>query len=1354
MKHIKLYFACLLMTAFSIGQVWAADVTYTFTTKSWAATSGGSAANWTSGQDGAGFSNNGIQVTTAASGANGTSPISFTNVTKVVCTYNTNASKGKGTIDVQVGTNAAKSVDWAYSGSASGTSANFTATVDYATAETGNVKITLNTSTNSIYLVSVTITTQSSNPEVSVSPASWDFGTVHASDAASKVFSVSGSNLTAGDLTLTVPAGFSVSPSSIAVNGTLDATNVTVSKNTSDVDDYEGNLEITGGGLENAKTVALTMTVDADPAPTGTFELFSGDLAEGDYVITHASANAIKAEINSDRFAAIEVSPSANIITNPDESIVWHIAQSGGYWTIYNVAADKYAASTGAKNKGALLDDGTDDKALWSLSGTYDFINKQNTASSVNATLRYNSQNALNTSWACYASGTGSALVLYKKQVAGQPATPEFSVAGGTYAGTQSVTLACTTDGATIYYTTDGTTPDNNSTEYTGAISVSASQTINAIAYVGSDASSVASAEYTILTPQTTMDQIFAVASADEGAAKSIAITFNNWIVSGAKGNTAYVTDGTKGFIVYYSGHGFAEGDILSGTAIFTIKLYNGAAELTAKLSGTVSTSTGGTATLNVLDADAISTLSGINTGSLIKISGEATATDVVAGVTLYKTIYPESSLPSLTVGHNYNCTGVYVQFNDTKEMMPRKSDDIAEIVDPGKVATPTFDPEGGEFSEAQNVTISCATEDATIYYTIDGTDPTTESTTYSTAIAVSKTTTIKALAVKAEMTNSDIASATYTISAGGGEDPDNTVTFNYEDYKGQGGPSGTGSSYTMADKPAVSIGNDKFFGNNSYAHFYAGGTITITPATGVTITRIVLTASAAGYNGYQSEGSITASTGSLSHDGAVVTWTGSADAAFTLENDKQIRWLTIVVTYEEADPSAPSLAVDPTVIDFGDVEQGESVTAKTVAVNFANLTGAVTYSGLSSPFSASGSISTTGDEITISADATVAVGNYEQTLTVTSAADSKSATVTVTMNVIAPETGDKYVKVTEAPGDWSGEYLLVYENGTTAYVWDGTDGAESCKTATIKSGNKIAKPDGAAVVTIEAITGGYSLQISGGTNDGKYIVDNANNAALKFGDDAYAATITYETDWTEILFSQRCIRYNAASGQERFRYYAADGQQKVQLYKKEAPAYETVRSGLECGRHYTVCLEKNITAVKGATFWNLRYKNAASTVAYLELETVIEAGKPYIFQATADKLKVIYGEEVAGAPVANGALVGTFSGLTTTQIDEIIATDGDIYMLFNNELRPVTSGNGNYLNAHRAYVRYDLLQEEPAQGFAPGKKVKRMPMQGQTTTDCELINAAEAPVKMMINGQLYILRGEKKYDATGRLVK
>lgn len=83
-------------------------------------------------------------------------------------------------------------------------------------------------------------------------------------------------------------------------------------------------------------------------------------------------------------------------------------------------------------------------------------------------------------------------------------ATPTFSPAPGTFTSAQTVTIDDATTGATIYYTTDGTTPTSASTNFTGAITVSATQTIKAIAITpGYADSSVASATYTINLPPT-----------------------------------------------------------------------------------------------------------------------------------------------------------------------------------------------------------------------------------------------------------------------------------------------------------------------------------------------------------------------------------------------------------------------------------------------------------------------------------------------------------------------------------------------------------------------------------------------------------------------------------------------------------------------------------------------------------------------------------------------------------------------------------------------------------------------------------------------------------------------------------
>ena len=79
-------------------------------------------------------------------------------------------------------------------------------------------------------------------------------------------------------------------------------------------------------------------------------------------------------------------------------------------------------------------------------------------------------------------------------------------------------------------------------------------------------------------------------------------------------------------------------------------------------------------------------------------------------------------------------------------------------------VSLPKFSPSSGDYTSTQYVTISCDTEDATIYYTVDGKNPTEESEVYKTPIEVSKTTTIKAFAKKEGMKNSGIATATIKI--------------------------------------------------------------------------------------------------------------------------------------------------------------------------------------------------------------------------------------------------------------------------------------------------------------------------------------------------------------------------------------------------------------------------------------------------------------------------------------------------------------------------------------------------------------------------------------------------------------
>ena len=371
------------------------------------------------------------------------------------------------------------------------------------------------------------------------------------------------------------------------------------------------------------------------------------------------------------------------------------------------------------------------------------------------------------------------------------------------------------------------------------------------------------------------------------------------------------------------------------------------------------------------------------------------------------------------------------------------------------------------------------------------------------------------------------------------------------------------------------------------------------------------------------------------------------------------------------------------------------------------------------------------------------------------------SATYTITVNAPAPTpTGTTYTKVTSTGEITDGEYLIVYE--TTSVAFNGaleTLDAEGNSVAVVINEGVIAGTTAidAAVFTIDVTAG--TLQSA----SGKYIGVSSNSNGLKQTEDAsmYTHTFSIDGEGNAVILanfeeSTMKLRYNpsTSAGNLRFRYYKNDGQQAIQLYKKETPepTYTEVRNGLTEGWYYTMCLDKAVTAVQGGTIWRVLSKAENGTDVILEEVTgTLEAGRPYIFYATADILEVVYAGSAVIEPVddeANHGLKGSFIQTKITQSD-------DNYIIYNNALYFVNSDNV-YVGANRAYLDMTdvpAYSDEPQQG-APRRRVV-MAVNGQNgATGFENINATEKPMKLMIDGKIYILRGEKMYDATGRLVK
>ena len=405
------------------------------------------------------------------------------------------------------------------------------------------------------------------------------------------------------------------------------------------------------------------------------------------------------------------------------------------------------------------------------------------------------------------ANYVGNIVINYAAAAPTQVATPTFDPAAGAVAYNSSVSISCATADATIHYTTNGTDPTSSSATYSSPIAITAATTIKAIAVKdGLTDSEIGTAAYTIAAPDAPN---FNVASGAIPAGTKVTITGTGTIryttngidptsstgtvysdpveinsnctlkaicVDGG-GNASSVTSANYGIIIPVTGYTI---DFESVPAAYTdwtmTNVERGSGTISAH-GGTYYGTTGGKASASIVTAAKVAKPETL-TFYVSKTTTNATSSTWYVEVSSDGSSWDEittQDATSMTAGSwtKVQCDivdgsddpyeNVYVRIRYAGSTAVRTIDDIT-LTEVMPVATPTFSVDAGTYTSVQSVTITCGTAGATIYYTTDGSDPTSSSTEYTSAVSIDHSCTLKAIAIKGD-DESNIASAAYTIN-------------------------------------------------------------------------------------------------------------------------------------------------------------------------------------------------------------------------------------------------------------------------------------------------------------------------------------------------------------------------------------------------------------------------------------------------------------------------------------------------------------------------------------------------------------------------------------------------------------
>jgi regulation of enolase protein 1 (concanavalin A-like superfamily) len=370
-------------------------------------------------------------------------------------------------------------------------------------------------------------------------------------------------------------------------------------------------------------------------------------------------------------------------------------------------------------------------------------------------------------------------------------ATPTFSPASGTsFSSTLSVSINESTTGSTIYYTTDGSTPTTSSPVYSSAITIGGSTTFNAVAVASGVTSAVGTASYTLTT---------------QSAGAPVNDDFNGsslnpslWTVLAPAGGSAAVSNGHLVITVPGGSNHDAFNPALDAVQVEQ-KISNANFDVNVKIDSTLAASAQYSGDGLMVEGDAHDYIrfelgaSGSNvqlTAGTI-VAGKQTTAFQLAPFSGYAVpTYLRLNRTGTTYTGYYSADGVnwtkagsftdsltvtglapygwnYQSTPSNAPAVTASFDWFHNTTSTPTVATPTFNPTSGtSFTSTLSVSIADSTPGATIFYTTNGSTPTTSSSVYSGPITLSATTTVQALATASGFAQSGVASASYTQSA------------------------------------------------------------------------------------------------------------------------------------------------------------------------------------------------------------------------------------------------------------------------------------------------------------------------------------------------------------------------------------------------------------------------------------------------------------------------------------------------------------------------------------------------------------------------------------------------------------